>query len=151
MVYKPADASPPGIELYANAFFALRMDYPRRILWLLRSAREFAAVEDIEGCIQALARAVPTERRKNLAILSDMREGPIRVKPALDPAHARYRTETERGFMCAAVVVQSALGKVRAVRLAEERGGRVAIVETVEQGLAHIAQRRLASVDPAAR
>lgn len=100
-----------------NEFIEVEVDYSRRIVFLRRSASPFRHPEAIDRTIAELAQALPDRVRARSGILLDMRQGPTRPKPELDTAFQRYRSETERGFDRVAVVVESALGKVRSDRL----------------------------------
>ncbi|HEX5099003.1 MAG TPA: hypothetical protein VFV94_05860 [Polyangiaceae bacterium] len=68
-------------------------------------------------------------------MLSDCREGPVRVHPALEPAFARYRDETMRGFLRAAVIVKTTLGRIRGDRLGDSAPVPSLITESVEEAL----------------
>lgn len=108
------------------------------MLLLQRTALPFQRVEEIEAMTQALARVFPTERRKGFVILSDFRDAPVRVHPALEPAFLRYREESERGFVRSAVIVATPVGQVRGNRLRDAAGQGAAIVTTVEDALAFL-------------
>jgi hypothetical protein len=111
------------------------VDYARRIVLLTRSALPFEKVEEIESLIVELHSKVPDSVRAGSAVLIDMREGPTRVHPALDPAFTRFRSETERAFSKVVVVVKTAIGKIRSDRLAETCHRPLAITDDFDEGL----------------
>jgi hypothetical protein len=124
-----------GTLVLRNAYLSVRLLPSSRIVLLTRTAQAFETATEIDQCAAELARAVPRETRNGLRILLDMRSGPIRVHPALDPAFERFRRETELGFACAAVVVATPLGKLRADRLANPKAFPVRVVGSLEEAL----------------
>jgi hypothetical protein len=84
---------------------------------LTRLPLPFRRASEIEESIRELSTALPASRRAGRSIVIDMRAAPIRVEPSLDPAFARFREETERGFARVVVVVATPLGRVRSERL----------------------------------
>jgi len=128
----------PGVALFANEFISLAIDYPRNVLWLRRSDRPFRTVEDVEDCTLRLERGFPSRKRAKVAIISDFRAAPVRVTPALDPAYARYRNETERAFQACVVVVATSLGQVRAQRFVRGTAKEVALVNSIDDALAFV-------------
>lgn len=134
-----------GVELENNSFFSLRVDFTQRLLFLIRSSREFQTIEHIDRCTAALARAFPVERRTGFSLLADFRQAPLRVTPVLDLAFARFRRQSETGFECVAVIAGTAIGRVRAVRLSVNSACLVEVVTTVDEGLLCISEARVKS------
>jgi hypothetical protein len=130
-----------GTELFKNAHVRLSCDYAQGIVILQRTALAFQRLEEVEAATEALARALPHDKRAGFSILSDFRSAPVRVTPALEPAFARFRQETERGFSRAAIVVSTPVGRVRSDRLKDTALIPVAIVETVELALEFLKAR----------
>jgi len=124
-----------GSELIRNDYLAVVVFRMRRILMTSRTARAFQTVQEVEQCTAEFARVVPPEARRGMRHLLDMRGGPVRVHPALDPAFARFRRETELGFVCSAIVISSPLGHVRATRLAATAQLPMALVGSVDDAL----------------
>lgn len=124
-----------GAELLRNAYLAMVVFRRRRILMTSRTARAFQTVQEVEQCTAEFARVMPPEARRGVRHLLDMRGGPVRVHPALDPAFARFRRETELGFVCSAVVIGSPLGQVRAARLAATAQLPMVLVGSVDEAL----------------
>lgn len=87
-----------GNPLWRNEFVELEVSYADKIVLVRRTAAPFTRLGDIEATTEALARALPTERRKQHGVLVDMRLAPVRTDPSLEPAFERYRREVERGF-----------------------------------------------------
>jgi len=130
---------PGGTVLFENAQLQVRCDHAQRILVVVRTDVPFQRVEEIDATTAALARVFPVERRAGFAILSDFRGGPLRVHPALEPAFTRYREESVRGFARAAVVVGSAVGRIRGDRLREHHAGlKVLVTESVDEALTFV-------------
>lgn len=107
-------------------FVRVTIDYVARVVHLHRSKRPFRTLDEVEETTRALATALPPHRRSGFGMLIDMRVAPERVTQALEPAFDRFRSETERGFERAAVVVASTLGRARSQRL--QRSARVPIL-----------------------
>jgi hypothetical protein len=132
----PAPSS--GQILLHTEYLTLRLSSAQRLVVLERSALPFTRVQELEGATEAVARALPVLRRRGLRILIDMRNGPLRVAPSFEPAFARYRQETERGFDRVAVVVSTTLGRVRGDRMAASCSIPIAVVGSTEEGLAFL-------------
>jgi hypothetical protein len=122
-------------RLLGNEFVEAEVDARRKIVVLRRSASAFRQLADIEQTIADLAGALPERMRAGFSILIDMRDAPMRASPELDGAFQRYRNETERGFERVAVVVQSALGKIRSDRLKETSNVQVEVFLSIEDAL----------------
>ncbi|HWP05730.1 MAG TPA: hypothetical protein VNN72_08315 [Polyangiaceae bacterium] len=127
---------PGGAPLFQNAHLSFRCDHAQGIVVAVRTPLAFQHVEEIEATTAALVRTFPVERRKGFTILSDFREGPVRVHPALEPAFTRYRDETMRGFLRGAVIVGTTLGRIRGDRLGDSAPIPLLITESVEEALA---------------
>jgi hypothetical protein len=124
-----------GSELFRNLHLSVVLFRSRRILLISRTARAFQTASEVDECTAELARAVPVETRRGVRILIDLRLGPIRVHPALDPAFTRFRRETETGFASSAIVIESTVGRVRADRLAVPVQLPMVVVDSVEEAL----------------
>ena len=132
-------ALPGGTTLFHNAQLSFRCDHAQRIVVVVRTAVPFQRVEEIEATTAALVRVFPSERRAGFSILSDFREGPLRVHPALEPAFTRYREESQRGFVRCAVIVATPVGRARGARLREqEQSTQLLVTESVEAALAFV-------------
>ena len=105
--------------VFRNEFVEHDVSYTDKVVIERRTALPFTRLADIESTTEALARALPLERRKDHSVLLDMRLAPVRTDVALDPAFARYRSETERGFERAVLVVTSVVGRMRSERLGQ--------------------------------
>jgi hypothetical protein len=124
-----------------NDFIEAEVDYSRRIVIVTRNATAFRQPDEIDRTIAELTQALPDHLRTGSRILIDMRQGPTRPKPELDTAFERFRTETERGFERVAVLVESALGKVRSDRLKSTADTEVRIFQSLDDARAWLAQR----------
>jgi hypothetical protein len=116
-----------------NEFVELEIFYTEKVVVVRRTATAFARVADVEAAIEAVAKALPTERRTGYAVLVDTRAAPVRTDTSLDPAFARYRAEVERGFERAVVVVTTVVGKIRADRLAQSAQLPMVIVDSIDE------------------
>jgi len=129
-------------ELFSNAHVTIGCDYSQRVLVVARSPNVFESIEDIEAATAALARVFPLSQRARFCILNDYRIGPLRVHPALEPAFNRFRAETERGFVRAALVVATAVGRLRGDRLREATSTLpMLVVESLDEALAFLLKR----------
>jgi hypothetical protein len=124
-----------------NDFIEVEIDYSRRVVILTRSANAFRQPDEIDRTIAELTQALPDHVRTGSRILIDMRQGPTRPKPELDTAFERFRTETERRFERVAVLVESALGKVRSDRLKSTAETEVRIFQTLDDARAWLTER----------
>jgi hypothetical protein len=131
-----------GAMLVQNAFLSLRWFPTFRLVLLTRTSQAFQTAADIEHCTSEIARAVPRGGRAGARIVLDMRQAPVRVHPALDPAFERFRRETEIGFACSAIVVVTPLGRVRADRLTSAASFPMRVVGSLEAALEFISQPR---------
>jgi hypothetical protein len=122
-----------GNPVWRNEFVELEVSYADKIVIVRRTAAPFARLGDIEATTEALARVLPIERRKQHAVLVDMRVAPVRTDPSLEPAFERYRREVERGFERAVVVVTTVVGRMRSERLAAAVQIPLTIVGSIEE------------------
>lgn len=118
-----------------NAHVSVRLLHAPRVVLFTRTKEPFEAVAEVERCIQELGRVMPITARALWRIVIDMRLGPTRVHPALDPAFERLRKETQAGFARAAVVVATPLGRVRAERLIDTSGVPLRVVHSLEEAV----------------
>lgn len=109
------------------------MSYADKIVIVRRTPALFARLGDIEATTEALARVLPTERRKQHGVLVDMRVAPVRTDPSLEPAFERYRREVERGFERVVVVVTTVVGRMRSERLGAAAQIPLTIVGSIEE------------------
>jgi hypothetical protein len=119
--------------LWRNEFVELEVSYADKIVLVRRTAAPFARLGDIETTTEALARVLPSERRKQHAVLIDMRLAPVRTDASLEPAFERYRREVERGFERAVVVVTTVVGRLRSERLGAAVQIPLTIVGSIEE------------------
>ena len=124
-----------GTTLLQNAHVSVRLFQSRRLVLFIRTGQAFQTAPEVDECTAAFARVVPHQTRTGLRILIDMRAAPVRVHPALDPAFARLRQETQIGFARVVVLVATALGRLRSERLAELAIGDVLVVGSLEEAL----------------
>jgi hypothetical protein len=123
-----------------TAHVSVRLFQSPRIVLFTRTNEPFEAVADVERCIRDFARIMPARSRAQWRIVIDMRLGPTRVHPALDPAFARLRKETQVGFTRVAVIVETPLGRVRAERLASTSDVPHCVVHTLEDAVEFLNQ-----------
>jgi hypothetical protein len=118
-----------------NAHVSMRLFQCPRIVLFTRKKEPFETVADVDRCTQDFARVLPVRARARWRIVIDMRLGPTRVHPSLDPAFERLRKETHLGFDRVAVVVGTPLGRVRAERLAINADVPLCIVHSLEEAV----------------
>jgi len=122
-------------ELFSNGHVTIGCDYGQRIVVVTRKARPYESVEEIDKARQQFFSAAPTAQRAQYCVLNDYRLAPLRVHPALEPAFARYRAETERGFARAAVLVTTKVGGIRSGRLGDAASLPLLVSESLEEAL----------------
>jgi hypothetical protein len=115
-----------------SEFVELDVHFADKVVVVRRTAAPFARVSDIEHAVDVISQALPAERREGHSVLIDMRLAPLRTDPSLEPAFARYRAETERGFERAVVVVATVVGRIRSDRLGQTTRIPLHIVETID-------------------
>jgi hypothetical protein len=105
-----------------NEWFTLSVDESERILRLRRSAKKVQAIEDLkmgmERLIEAIDHVVPTSERARWALLQDMRAAPLLDNPDWEAEQLRYAGQFRSGWRRSALLVQTAIGKLQAKRLA---------------------------------
>jgi len=116
-----------------NEFVELERHFADKVVVVRRTATPFSRIADIDRTINVLASALPADRRQGHSVLIDMRAAPLRTDPSLEPAFARYRAETERGFERAVVVVGTVLGRIRSDRLGQTTRIQLDLVATIEE------------------
>jgi hypothetical protein len=121
-----------------NTYLSARLFQVPRIVLLVRTREPFRTISDLEQCIADFSRFIPASRRARWRIIIDMRLGPTRVDPSLEPAFERFRKETHAGFARAAVIVETPLGRVRAERLSNISDVPLCVVGSLEEALAFI-------------
>lgn len=126
-----------GSTLFQNPQLSSRQFQSARIVLTTRTSEPYQTLGELERSIDELAKALPVPVRAGWRHIIDMRLGPTRVHPALDPAFERLRRETNVGFARVAVIVTTPLGRVRAERL-NVSPVPLSIVGTLEEALAFI-------------
>ena len=127
-------------EVFENEHFVVASDPSRRIVFVRRTAVPLRRPSEVEAAIAALVKELPADRRPGWAIVSDYRDAPLRVHPALEPVWARYRTESERGFRRSAVVVATPVGRARGARLGGVAHIPVVIVSSMEEAIRFVTE-----------
>lgn len=121
-----------------NTYLSARLFQVARVVLLVRTSEPFRGIADVEQCITDLSRFIPASRRARWRIIIDMREGPTRVDPSLEPAFERFRKETHAGFSRVAIVVSTPLGRVRAERLSNVSDLPQCVVGSLEEAVAFL-------------
>jgi hypothetical protein len=103
---------------YSSAYFQITVE-PRFIVRLYRSPVEFPAAADIDQEASDLERALAGVHRSRYGLLADMRDGPLTLPRAFDPAYTRL-IATVSGFVREAVLVRDALGMARGRRMSRD-------------------------------
>jgi hypothetical protein len=122
-------------QLFSNVHATIGCDYAQRILVVTRKSRPYESVADIEKMRQQFSSAAPEALRATYSVLNDYRLAPLRVHPALEPAFARLRAETERGFARSAILVATKVGAIRSGRLGDAAPIPVLISQSLEDAL----------------
>ena len=135
---------PPSLRatpLFSSPHLTIGVDRAQRILVITRSSQPFERVEDIEAARLSLAKVFPASQRAGFAILNDYRAAPLRVHPALEPAFARFRAETELGFERAAQIVGTPVGRIRTDRMREAAPLPMKIFGSLDEALVFLTER----------
>jgi hypothetical protein len=109
-----------------------------RIVVAVRSVEPFATKAEVDSSCGALLRALDTFGRSTSCVLIDSRLAPGRTDPHFDGWFARYRSGMLTGFLRAAILVQSAVGRLHAdrlLRLDEQPGATMRSFTEQEQAL----------------
>jgi hypothetical protein len=114
---------------------SVRLFQSPRVALFTRTSEPFETVADVERCTQDFARVLPAGARAHWRIIIDMRLGPTRVHPSLDPAFERLRRETHVGFTRVAVIVNTPLGRLRAERLSNNADVPLCVVHSLEEAV----------------
>src|SRR5688572_7955742 len=83
-----------GPTLFLNAHLPMRQFPAIRIVVTTRSSEPYQTLGELERSIEGIAKAMPVPARAGFRHIIDMRLGPTRVHPSLDPAFERLRRET---------------------------------------------------------
>jgi len=132
---------PDESQLFENEYITIHCKVRERIVVVRRSGIPFRNRQDLDETTAEFARVFPIHRRRGFSILNDVRQGPVTVHQFLEPAHTRFRKESERGFDRSAIVVSTLLGRVRSSRLAAGVGLPMVIVDSMEEALAFLTAR----------
>ncbi len=122
-----------GTSLLRSDLVEMDIHFADKVVVVRRTAVQFARVADLDRAVELIAGALPSERRRGYSVLLDMRIAPLRTDPSLEPAFARYRAETERGFERVVVVVATVVGRIRSDRLGQTTRIPINIVASIDE------------------
>jgi hypothetical protein len=109
-------------ELLRGRHFHVTVDDAVRIVRRVRTAERFASLEELETAYQELLAALDTLDRPRYAQLVDARQSPPRNDPAFEAAVTRHHDALYAGFRAAAVLVQTAAGRLQVRRMLDVSG-----------------------------
>jgi hypothetical protein len=108
-------------------FFEVNVDAPARLVYLTRTAAQFATVDEMHRAHKEALRAVAPYLEHHL--LLDVRNGPSRNDPEYEQGLASLRRQILVRFDRVAILVRSAMGKLHVTRLAREDGVRARVFQ----------------------
>lgn len=107
-------------DLLQNQFFAIQLIKTLGVVRFKRKSKRFSSLEEVAQRYQEATRIVSSLNKKDLKLLVDLREAPIRNDPGFEEIVAPLRKELFSGFSQAAILVRSAVGVLHVTRNARE-------------------------------
>lgn len=122
----------PGVEIFENPFARVEIDRDGQLVKLIRTGNHLKP-ELLAQIIGDFQLAVPLRERPRLALLQDMRRGPMIRDEALDRALLAIVPKLVAKFAARAMLLASPVGVLQANRFTRESGSDVrAFVDEVE-------------------
>ena len=129
-------------QLGGNEFVSVHIDHVRGLARVTRSAQRAASVEDIVRAFDDAVRLLDTLDRSRLRVLIDLRAAPGRNDPEFERAMTTRRSELVRGFLAAAILVQTPVGELQIARLTRADGSDARVFSDELKALAWLATAR---------
>jgi hypothetical protein len=128
-------------ELLRSKHFLVTLDEGNRLLRRARTHERFESMEEVESAYAELLRVLRSIDRPEYAQLIDARAAPPRNDPAFEAVVTRHHVELYDGFRRAAVLVQSAAGRLQVRRMLEGSGVDAPVFTEEEAALVYLQGR----------
>ncbi len=122
---------------YASMDFRVEYDREARRVTIIRMARRFASESDTKQACQPVIDAIAGIDRTTHTLLLDVRDAIAVSDSAYEGWYAPYRRAFIDGFVKAAIVVRTAIGKLQVARLTTTDGHTLDIPIFVDVRAAH--------------
>ena len=120
--------------------FVVEVEDSVRVVRLRRTPEPFATIADVDGGFAPIHAAMAGVVRRSHGLLVDTRLGPARNDPEFERALEPHRRRTFAGFGRAAVLVQTAVGRLQVQRLARVDGfGETRVFDDEAAAMAYLA------------
>ena len=106
--------------LHSSDFYRVEMLFGDRVVRVVRQARPFETEQDVETACVPLQAVLDAAGRAGRALLVDSRAVVGRNDPTSERAFASHRSRMLHGFRAAALLMQTATGKLQSERLLRE-------------------------------
>ena len=112
----------PATVLHTSEFYRVEMLLGERVVRVVRNARPFSNARDVESACAPVQVVLDSIGRASHALLVDSRAVVGRNDPTSEDAFADHRGRMLRAFSAAAILVQTATGKLQSERLLRAQG-----------------------------
>ena len=128
-------------ELLRSKHFVVTLDEESHLLRRARTHERFASLEELETAYAELLQVMRSIDRAQYAQLIDARAAPPRNDPEFEAVVTRHHGELYEGFRRAAVLVQSAVGKLQVRRMLDRSGVEAPVFSEEEAALVYLQGR----------
>ncbi len=129
-------------QVGGNDFVSVSVDHMRGVARVTRSALRPPTIEAILEAFDEAARALDRLDRARFRVLIDLRAAPGRNDPEFERAMASRRSDLLRGFIAAAVLVQTPVGELQISRITREDRSDARVFSDEAKALAWLAATR---------
>lgn len=123
-------------------YWRLENDLARGVVRLIRTDVAFRSLEDLDASVAEIANVLDSMGRANMALLVDLREGPMRTDTAFEHAMAEHRPRILAGITRIAVLVSTPLGAMQLARHQRQGGLEWMTFNEEPAALTHLRARR---------
>jgi hypothetical protein len=110
------------VELLRTPYWVVTYEDALHLVRATRTTKAYETVEEIERSMEELLDVGRKYPKKNLKLLLDVREGPLRNDDAFEQVMARHRPKIFADFVALAILVKTAVGKLQVTRITREEG-----------------------------
>ncbi len=128
----------PAVELMRNDYIVLTQEAGGRILRQRRSSLAFATPAEAKATYEQAVAVYDRVGRTGRGLLVDSRLAPGRNDPAFEVVMTEFRRRALPGFAAAAVLVQSAMGRLQAQRITRQEGTDQLVTSDEAEAVAHL-------------
>lgn len=109
-------------EVARNRHWVVRRDLENDIVWVVRSHEPYASLEEIDTAFALVRGTLKGVPRARSGVIVDMREARWRNDDRFEAANRDHRAWLVEGFARAAILVQTAAGRLQVERIARAQG-----------------------------